>query len=417
MPDAPPSEPEEITASVGIRSLLLSVYLPTLLFAIGFGAVVPVIALRAVGDLQTTAAFAALVVGLRGIGTMVFDVPAGLLISRIGERRSLLLASLVLIAVAAAVAFSTSPWVYAAAIFLMGCSLAVWMLARLSYISEKVAVDRRGRALSLMGGTQRLGNGVGPVIGGGIGAAFGLEYVFWFFAAVSMLGSAVMLYALRGTLEGGLTAEGSVYRRLTDVVMGHRRIFATAGTAAICLQVMRAARQAILPLWGDSIGLSVAEIGLLFTLSSVFDVVLFYPVGVVMDRFGRKWTGVPSLAMLALSMALIPLTDSAWELTAVAVFSGFGNGLSSGINMTLGADFAPRLHRGEFLGVWRLVGDIGTASGPVVVSGITGIATLGIASVATGGIGLVGALIFAFLVPEPLYYKATRRDPARPPGP
>ena len=65
----------------------------------------------------------------------------------------------------------------------------------------------------------------------------------------------------------------------------------------------------------------------------------------------------------------------------------------------------------------RLVGDIGTASGPIVVSAITGIATLGIASIATGGIGVAGALIFAFLVPEPLYYRATKRDPARPAGP
>jgi len=405
-----------LPTSVGIRALLPSVYFPTLLFAIGQGAVIPVIALRAVDDLATTVAFAAFVVGLRGIGTMVFDVPAGILIGRVGERYSLVAASLALVAVAGVVAFTTSAWAYAAAIFVMGAALSVWMLARLSYISEKVAVERRGRALSLMGGTQRLGNGVGPVIGGVLGVAFGLEYVFWLFAALAMAGSIVMVFSL-GKSEASRSEDGSVYRRLVTVVADHQGIFITAGFASICLQVMRAARQAILPLWGSAIGMDAAEIGLLFTLSSIFDVALFYPVGVVMDRFGRKWTGVPSMLVMALAMALIPLADSSSMLLAVGVLSGFGNGLGSGINMTLGADFAPAGNRGEFLGVWRLVGDIGTASGPLVVSAITGAATLGIASVATGGIGLAGALVFIRFVPEPLRYQATKRSHARAEGP
>jgi len=417
MPDTPYSPVEEAPQSVGIRALLMSVYLPTLLFAVGQGAIIPIIALRAREDLETTVAFAAFAVGLRGIGTMVFDVPAGVLISRIGERYSLTIASGVLLLVAALVAFSTSPWVYALAIFLMGCALSVWLLARLSYISEKVAVERRGRALSLMGGTQRLGNVVGPAIGGVVGAVLGLEYVFWMFAGLALAGSTVMMFSLGPGSEASRSAEGSLYGRLATVVVDYKGIFATAGLASICLQVMRAGRQAIIPLWGSAIGMDPAEIGLVFTLSSVFDVLLFYPVGIVMDRYGRKWTGVPSMVVLALSMALIPLTDSATMLLAVGVLSGLGNGLGTGINMTLGADFAPPGNRGEFLGVWRLVGDIGTASGPLVVSGITGIATLGVASVATGGIGLAGALVFALLVPEPLYYRATKRDAARPPGP
>lgn len=416
MPDTPGSPLEEAPQSVGIRSLLTSVYLPTLLFAVGQGAIIPIIALRAVDDLATTAAFAAFAVGLRGIGTMVFDVPAGLLIARIGERYALTIASAVLVVVAAMVAFSTSPLVYAAAIFLMGCALSVWLLARLSYISEKVSVERRGRALSLMGGTQRLGNVIGPVIGGVVGVALGLEYVFWMFAGLALAGSTVMMFSLGAGSEAS-RSEGSLYGRLATVVVDYKGIFATAGAASICLQVMRAGRQAIIPLWGNAIGMDPAEIGLVFTLSSVFDVLLFYPVGIVMDRYGRKWTGVPSMVVLAISMALIPLTDTATMLLAVGVLSGLGNGLGSGINMTLGADFAPPGNRGEFLGVWRLVGDIGTASGPLVVSGITGIATLGVASVATGGIGIAGALVFALLVPEPLYYRATKRDAARPAGP
>ena len=83
--------------------------------------------------------------------------------------------------------------------------------------------------------------------------------------------------------------------------------------------VLRAARPVILPLWAVHIGLDPAAVGVIFGVSSGVDAALFYPAGVVMDRFGRKWAGVPSIATLALSFFLMPLTggfvpllSSAW---------------------------------------------------------------------------------------------------------
>jgi MFS-type transporter involved in bile tolerance (Atg22 family) len=35
--------------------------------------------------------------------------------------------------------------------------------------------------------------------------------------------------------------------------------------------------------------------------------------------------------------------------------------------MTLGADLAPPGATGEFLGIWRLIGDIGSVAGPLMV--------------------------------------------------
>ncbi|MEI8191538.1 MAG: hypothetical protein WCI75_17625, partial [candidate division NC10 bacterium] len=52
--------------------------------------------------------------------------------------------------------------------------------------------------------------------------------------------------------------------------------------------------------------------------------------------------------------------------------------------------------------VWRLIGDIGTFAGPGVVGVVAGATTLGIASVAAGGLGIAGALVMVFCVEEPL---------------
>jgi hypothetical protein len=105
---------------------------------------------------------------------------------------------------------------------------------------------------------------------------------------------------------------------------------------------------------------------------------------------------------MSAGMILIPLSDSFATLLGASLLTSFGNGLGSGIVMTLGADFSPAVGRADFLGVWRLVADIGTASGPAVLGIVAGVATLGAASVATGGLGLIGAAVMAFLVSEPL---------------
>lgn len=394
---APPTAP----APFRIRSLTLPVYVPTFLFAVGQGAVIPVVPLFAT-DLGATVAFAAFVVGLRGMGTMVFDVPAGVLVGRIGERNAMLVASLMLIAVALAASVATSPIAYAAAVFVLGWAWSIWMLARLTYVTDQAPIEMRGRALSLIGGTNRAGNFVGPAIGGVLGVALGLEYVFWLHAILGLAASLVMFVMVKESEGTSVHTDDSMYRRLVGVVVDHRRVFMTAGVAAICLQVLRNARQAVIPLWGEAIGLDAAQIGVIFAISSMFDMLLFYPMGIVMDRFGRKWSGVPAMIVLGISMAAIPLAGSFPGLLVIGILAGLGNGISSGINMTLGADFSPPGARGEFLGVWRLVSDVGTAGGPVVIAVLAGVSTLGIASVVTGGIGLAGALIMITLVPEPL---------------
>ena len=396
-----------------LSSLGLSVYLPTFLFAVGQGAIIPIIPQFAT-NVGATIALAALVVGLRGIGTMVFDVPSGILIGRFGERTAMLVGTALLVVVALGASFAQTPVQVAALVFVMGGAWSIWGLARLTYVSDQAPVESRGRALSLVGGTSRAGNFVGPLIGGLCGEWLGLGSVFWLQAAFAVSASAIMFVLIREADGAAAVHHDSIYQRFTGVLVENRHVFLTAGMATVCLQVLRTSRQAVLPLWGQQNGMSPSEIGLIFGISSAVDMLLFYPVGMVMDRWGRKWVAAPSLIVLGLSLMLIPLADTFTSLMLVGLVAGVGNGLGAGIVMTLGADFSPPSSRGEFLGVWRLIGDIGTAGGPVVLSVLTGVLSLGAASVATGGIGFVGAAIVVLFVAEPLKQKQARPSP--PPG-
>ncbi len=381
-----------------VRSLTSSVYLPNFLFSIGQGAAIPVIALLAL-DLGASPALAGAIVALRGIGTMVFDVPSGVLVARFGERKAMVMATAVLGLIAFGIGLKPSLLVYALLVLLMGFAWAVWLLARLTYVTEASPTAHRGRVMSMMGGVNRSGQFIGPLIGGLAVIPFGLAGAFFVQALFAIAAS----LTLRATPDlPSSQAARSHPIQMRELFRDHRRTLATAGFVAITIQVLRSARQAIIPLWGDQIGVSASQISFIFGASSAIEMAVFYPVGMLMDRKGRKWAVIPCLILLSIGMVLIPLTSTFVGLLLVGLFLGFANGLGSGINMTLGSDFSPDLGRSQFLGLWRLVTDVGTAGGPLIIAIVTSLATLGAAPVAVAAVGLIGSAVMWRAVPETL---------------
>jgi len=165
---------------------------------------------------------------------------------------------------------------------------------------------------------------------------------------------------------------------------------------------VRAARQSAVPLWAEAIGLDAQAVSVLYGLSVGIEALLFYPAGYAMDRFGRKAVAVPCLALISLGMLLVPLSGSFASLLGAALVIGFGNGLGSGIVMTLGADFSPAQGRPQFLGAWRLCSDLGGAGGPLLFSAVTALLSLAAGAGALGAVGGVGAALTLWCMPEPV---------------
>jgi MFS family permease len=379
-----------------LRSLVTSVYLPTVLFAIGQGAVIPVIAITAT-DLGASVALAGVIVAVRGIGTMVFDVPAGALVGRLGERRAMVVGTAILAASLLGCIASPNPFVFAVCLFVMGCGWALFLLGRLSYVSDVMPPDMRGRALSTLGGVQRIGNFVGPFVGAAAIWAIGLDGAYLTHVVLAVA-ACIVLIAVPDPHE--TTATEHAHAPVASVLRDNRRAFLTIGAGAAILGVLRVCRQALVPLWGLQIGLDAAQISLLFGISSAIDMTFFYPVGVASDRFGRRAVALPCLTLLSIGFLAMPLTSSFAGLALVGALMGVGNGLGSGIVMTLGADLAPPNGRAAFLGAWRLVSDVGQAGGPLIAAAATAVATLGVASASIGLLGFVGVATFAVFLPS-----------------
>lgn len=388
-----------------IRSLGVAVYAPAFLFSVGQGAVIPIIALTAL-DLGASIAVAGAAVAMRGVGIIAFDLPAGKLVARVGDRGAMMFATALLVASLLGCIASPEPISFAVCMFLMGCSWSIWMLARLAYVSDVMPPKLRGRALSTLGGVNRMGNFVGPFLGAAVIHLSGVDGAYILHVVFGLAGLAVLFRGPdpRAQPTGGRDESiGSVH-----MARMHAPVLRTAGLAAMTISILRAARQVVLPLWAAHLGMDAATVGVVFGISAAMDMTLFYPAGAVSDRWGRKAVAVPCLATMAMGFALIPLTSSLTGLVAVGVLLGFGNGIGSGIIMTLGTDLSPARGRVEFLGVWRLVSDAGTMVGPLLVAGVEVVGGLGAASLVVAALGVAGAAFVWRVVPETLVLDRNR---------
>jgi len=96
---------------------------------------------------------------------------------------------------------------------------------------------------------------------------------------------------------------GHRHRSVAAVLAEHRRVLLTLGLGVMVISAARSTRQSIVPLWAESQGIDAATTSLIFGISSGVDMLLFYPGGAIMDRFGRVYVAVP--AMLALSSSVV----------------------------------------------------------------------------------------------------------------
>lgn len=420
------SEPAD--AREVLRRFAPMIYGPTVLFALGEGAVIPLIPVIA-AQLGADVASAALVASALVVGQLCGNLPAGWAVARFGERVTMAVAGTIALAGAVALAVAPSLGLFALAIFLVGFCAAAFGLARHSFMTTRIPLSFRARSLSLLGGTFRLGMFIGPFAAATLIAVFGDEHAtIWFFAVC--LVATVLLVLLGPDPEKQVAVpaarprpsqgDSGVAEDTGEPVTGSiptaerigvfrtmwrfRRVLATLGLAAASLSAVRSARQVVLPLWGVSIGLDAQSIALVVGVSGAIDFALFYASGQVMDRFGRLWAALPAMLLMGSGFLALSFThdldNAAMWFALFAALLGVGNGLSSGILLTLGADIAPKPDPGPFLGSWRTLTDAGGAASPLLVSAIAAVASLSVASGVLGAIGFLGALAFVRWVPR-----------------
>lgn len=396
------------------RRILVSVFLPALLYSTGTGAVVPLIPLVA-DHLGSSLAAAGFIGAIYSVGMVSATLPAASLVMALTERWAMAAAAAVAALGSTVAAFAVAPWMLAIGVALIGGSTAVFGIARSSFMATHVPLAYRARAMSGLSGTFRLGEFVGPFIAAGaITLAGTAQVTFW----VHVVGCAIVIAVLavvkdpegterrrsRGRRTGDADAPATPPREGVFTIMRSRHhVLLRLGVSSMLLIGMRSGRVILVPLIAVSIGLAPATTALVIGIAGAIDFALFYAGGQIMDRFGRIWVAVPAMLGIGVGFIALALTSQfdagVIVFAAVVAFLGAANGIASGLSLTIGADLADRRNPAPFLAVWRFTNDIGAAGLPLIVAA-TAAVSVTLAAFSMGGLALLGAGLFARYIPR-----------------
>ncbi|MGY5763949.1 MFS transporter [Brachybacterium sp. DNPG3] len=422
MPSAVPS-----SAAAVMRSLVPSVYLPTLLEFTGQAALMPVIPLIAL-QLGFTVPQAAVLSLIFGVASFVGPIPAGRVISRIGARAALVATGIVLVVVNVAAYAVITPGLehdpgalhrgaLIGLLAVMAASSQIWTLGRQSFLGSALPPTLRARGMTTFGGMIRLGQVVGPLLGALV-LGLGQDSLAFLFYATTSLGATVLVgcFLPHGEAAGSGRAAGPVVglrarseaRRALDRAVLARMLSVGLGIAPV--MIGRVNRTTIVPLLGAALGLDSSWVSIVFGVSAVVEILMVLPAGTLMDRFGRAAVAVPCALCLGTGYVLMAVlvtivgdgsrSAAVLALVVPSALIALGNGLGSGIVMTLGIDVSPVHGRTGYLAWWNTMLGGGAMLAPLLVSGIALVAPVTVAGAVTGGLCLAGGFWLSRVLPR-----------------
>ena len=252
--------------------------------------------------------------------------------------------------------------------------VSMWQTTSQVVIADMSTPENRGRAVAMRNSSLRLGQIVGPVLGGVIAATWGLQEVFVVNGVSKFLVMGITLYLIgetRPTRERRPAAERTSLRADLSAIIFTRAFIALGLTTIAAALIGQGIVQVMFPVAGqEEIGLIESEIGLLIGIASLITLLCSFPNGMLVDRFGRKTSLVPGLLFAAgASVVLSVAGDFGGALAAMAVF-GLAQAMTMGSTQAFAMDLAPEDKRGAFMGVWASFQSFGSAAGPLAVGAV-----------------------------------------------
>jgi len=386
---------------VEYERLALGIYLPGFLRVFGAalcGTFVPLY----LAHLGASLAAIGAVMGAQSAGLLAADLPAGLLVSRLGTRRGMILGLLGMGSALALAGAVRGVLLLGLLLFVTGFCSALVQISQLTIMRHAMPDHVRGRALALFGGSMRLGRVVAPLVGGVLVQVAGYRSVLWCYAGLLILSCALFGWLGPRRQVAAAPPEEGILTSVRRLLRENGRVLLPAGGTLFMLALLRRSRTVLLPLWGYDMGLTPAMLGMIVSVGATVDTLLFPLSGFISDKKGRKWSLACCIGIFSCGiLTLAAFGGTVSGFVAAVVVIGMGNGLGAGINMTVGSDLAPKgKDAGPFLGLWRVITDTGGTLGPLAVGGIAQCLALGPAAIAIGLTGLGSVALMGRFMPE-----------------
>ncbi len=354
-------------------------------------------------ELGAPLSLAALTAALMFAGQALADLPGGYLVHRFGNKNLMLAGIILSIAALIFRIIVTNISVLVISVVLFGTGSSFIWISRMNWLKQTVRGKQRGYIMSFVGGSLRLGNIAGPLMGGFLAEQLGYNALFIGQAGIFTAAlAAVLIFMPSEPADAAELRKKFIYRdslKTAGQTWKLKRInILSAGTGIAMLTVLRTSREILFPLWGGVLGLSEWHVGLVVFAGALVDASLFWLSGIIMTRLGRKTAAVLCISGLTLALALLPAAHSMGGLLVFSMLAGLGNATGAGINLTVSGDLAPREHPEAFLSFWRFAMGLAGFGGPALASWIIAVTGLAGAPVLVLTAGLSGVFIMGFFM-------------------
>lgn len=194
--EAPPAPPAPGGSSF-VRVLVITAAI-VLLAEIGAGGETALLPLLVTNHLNLSASTAGASLLIVGLLTGVLLVPGGMASDRWGRKRTMIAGGIVSAAGFAVYAIAGSFWVLVVGAALRAIGSALVWPAATAWISESAPHRRHALVMGLFGEFENLGVTLGPISGGLVWSAFGIQAAFVTYAVISLLVAVVAAMAVAG---------------------------------------------------------------------------------------------------------------------------------------------------------------------------------------------------------------------------
>ncbi|MCH7655946.1 MAG: MFS transporter [Chloroflexi bacterium] len=284
--------------------------------------------------------------------------------------------------------------------------VAMWATSSNVLLSDVTTTANRGRVLALRQMSMRLGFVAGPLVGGVLAAVYGLPALFLLNGISKVVIVLTVLFLVKETRPRAASTPALAApsgeprpRRAFSLRPFRDRAFvalafASAGGAVAQAGVM----QTLIPAHARlSIGADETAVGFLISLAALAAFLAAFPNGIIMDRFGRKVSLVPALALLGAASFLLGIGDAYVVLALVVVVQGVGGSMAMTGTHAYAMDLAPADGRGAFLGMVMAAQSVGAIAGPAIAGALYEFVSPLSAFVAIGVLLVTSAVLMAAL--------------------
>jgi MFS family permease len=335
-----------------------------------------------VADFGLSKAEAGVLSAAYAAGTLLAALPAGLLATRVGPRRTVIAGLLVLGVSSVVFGFAEHVALLNGARFVQGVAGALIWSGALTWLIVAFPAERRGGVIGTALGMAVAGALLGPVLGA-IAAEVGTELVF-----SAVLGVAIVLAVLAAGLPDARAPEEQGLREVAATMVSRPVLTAFAFVAVP--STMFGAVEVLVPLRIDELGGGHALIAAGFIAGAALEATLAPLSGRYSDRAGRRIPFTVGLSICAVAMTAIAVAGTLGLVLAGLIVTALGAGICFAPALTMLSEAAEStgLHQGFAAGLSNMA----WASGQVL-GGLAGGAAASVAGYAAPSLAIAALLV------------------------